>query len=145
MLMEKITPKDVQIGLQAADWEDAVRKAAVPLLESGAIQQSYIEGMIESVHTNGPYFVLAKGLALAHARPECGANRLALNFTTFNPPVSFGAGSNDPVRLIITLAATDPNSHIDLLGELAEVLMDDTRMQQLFDAATPEAFCAVLG
>lgn len=145
MLLETITTKDVQIGLRANDWEDAVRQAAAPLLASGAIRQSYIEGMIESVHQNGPYFVLAKGLALAHARPECGAVRLALNFTTFDPPISFGAGDNDPVRLIITLAATDPDSHIDLLGELAEVLMDDSRMQQLFSAASPEEFCALLG
>lgn len=145
MLLETITTKDVQIGLRANDWEDAVRQAAAPLLASGAIRQSYIEGMIESVHQNGPYFVLAKGLALAHARPECGAVRLALNFTTFDPPISFGAGDNDPVRLIITLAATDPDSHIDLLGELAEVLMDDSRIQQLFSAASPEEFCALLG
>ena len=86
----------------------------------------------------------SEGLALAHARPECGANRLALAFSTLNPPVSFGAGDNDPVRLIITLAATDPDSHIDLLGELAEVLMDDGRMEQLFSAKTPEEFCALL-
>ena len=130
MLLEKITAKDVQIGLAAADWEDAIRQAAAPLRDAGDIEQSYIEGMIESVHKNGPYFVLA--------------NRLALAFSTLNPPVSFGAGDNDPVRLIITLAATDPDSHIDLLGELAEVLMDDSRMEQLFSAKTPEEFCALL-
>lgn len=138
MLLETITANDVQIGLHAKDWEDAIRQAAAPLLASGAIRQSYIEGMITSVHDNGPYFVLSKGLALAHARPECGAVRLSLNFSTFDPPVSFGAGENDPVRLIITLAATDPDSHLDLLGELAEVLMDDSRMRQLFPLHHPK-------
>ena len=108
MLLETITEKDVQLGLSAGDWEEAVRKAAEPLRAAGAVEQSYIEGIVQSVHDNGPYFVLTKGFALAHARPECGANRLALNFSTFDPPVTFGAGANDPVRLIITLAATDP-------------------------------------
>lgn len=145
MLLEKVTVDDVQIGQTAADWQEAVRVAAAPLEANGAIASSYIEGMIESVQKNGPYFVITKGLALAHARPECGANRLALNFTTFDPPITFGAGENDPVYLIITLAATDPDSHIDLLGALAEVLMDESRMQQLFTAKTPEAFCALLG
>ena len=144
MLLETITANDVQIGLHAKDWEDAIRQAAAPLLASGAIRQSYIEGMITSVHDNGPYFVLSKGLALAHARPECGAVRLSLNFSTFDPPVSFGAGENDPVRLIITLAATDPDSHLDLLGELAEVLMDDSRMQQLFSLHHPKRSGALL-
>ncbi|MBS6397456.1 MAG: PTS sugar transporter subunit IIA [Clostridiales bacterium] len=145
MLLETVSAKDVQIGLKAEDWEDAVRKAAAPLVEDGAIEQSYVEGIVESVHKNGPYFVISKGFALAHARPECGANRLALNFTTLNPPIPFHAGANDPVSLIITLAATDPDSHIDLLGELAEVLMDDDRMERMFLAKTPEEFCEILG
>lgn len=144
MLLDSITAKDVQIGLSASGWEDAIRKAAAHLEAEEAISSRYVDGMIESVRQNGPYFVLAKGLALAHARPECGANRLALSFATLEPPVSFGAGENDPVRLIITLAATDANSHIDLLSELAEVLMDETRMEKLFDAKTSEEFCALL-
>lgn len=144
MLLEKITANDVQIGKTAADWQEAIRIAAAPLEAQGAIASSYTDGMIESVQKNGPYFVITKGMALAHARPECGANRLALNFTTFDPPISFGAGENDPVHLIITLAATDPNSHIDLLSALAETLMDESRMHQLYAAKTPEEFCALL-
>lgn len=144
MLLDQIQAKDIQIDLAAADWQDAIRKAAAPLTAEGAITEGYIDGMIQSVLKNGPYFVLSKGLALAHARPECGANRLALNFSTFDPPVCFGAGENDPVRLIITLAATDSNSHIDLLSELAEILMDDDRMEQLFTVQSPEEFCRLL-
>ena len=34
MLLEKITAKDVQIGLAAADWEDAIRQAAAPLRDA---------------------------------------------------------------------------------------------------------------
>ena len=145
MLLETITAGDIQIGLSASDWEDAVRKAAAPLVANGAVEQSYVEGIVQSVHDNGPYFVLTKGFALAHARPECGAIRLAMNFTTLREPVSFGAGANDPVRLIITLAATDPDSHIDLLGELADILMDESRMERMFQAGTPEEFLDILG
>lgn len=144
MLLETITEKDIQIKLHAKDWEDAVRQAAAPLKENGAIEQSYIDGIIDSVHENGPYFVLTKGFALAHTRPECGANRLAMNFTTFDPPVEFGSGANDPVSLVITLAATDANSHIDLLAELAEVLMDPDKMQKMFCADSKEEFLELL-
>ncbi|WNX84549.1 PTS sugar transporter subunit IIA [Agathobaculum sp. NTUH-O15-33] len=134
-MLENITEKDIRIGVRAEGWENAIRKAAAPLLENGAIEQSYIDAMVESVHKNGPYYVLSKGLALAHARPECGVNRLALQFTTLEPGVAFGAGDNDPVRLIITLAATDNDSHLDLLGELADVLMDDGRLEKAVRSA----------
>lgn len=143
-MLENITEKDIRIGVRAEGWENAIRKAAAPLLENGAIEQSYIDAMVESVHKNGPYYVLSKGLALAHARPECGVNRLALQFTTLEPGVASGAGDNDPVRLIITLAATDNDSHLDLLGELADVLMDDGRLEKLCTAPSPEAFLKLL-
>lgn len=144
MLLETVSVKDIQIGLQATDWEEAIRKAAKPLLEDGAIETTYVEGIISSVRENGPYFVLSKGFALAHARPELGVNRLALNFATFDPPVSFGVGENDPVSLIVTLAATDANSHLDLLAELAGILVEEGRMQKMFHAKSPEEFYELL-
>lgn len=144
MLLETITTADVQIAVQASHWEDAIRKAARPLLENGAITSAYVEEMIQSLHKNGPYFVLTKGIALAHARPECGVNRGAVSFTTLKPGVPFGSEENDPVELIITLAATDSESHLNLLTELADVMMDEARLEQLFAAPTPEAFCTLL-
>ncbi len=144
MYLETISEKDVQIGLKADDWEDALRKAAEPLRRAGDVEQGYIDGIVDSVHMNGPYFVLCKGFALAHARPECGVNRAALNFSTFDPPVSFGAGKNDPVYLIATLAATGDDSHLELLAELAEILMEEDRMQKLLTASTAEEFCSLL-
>ncbi len=144
MYLEMISEKDVQIGLKADDWEDAVRKAAEPLREKGDIDQSYIEAMVKSVRDNGPYFVLTHGFALAHARPECGARKDALNFSTFDPPVKFNAGINDPVCLIATLAATDAESHINLLAELADILLEDGKLEKMFAASSPEEFCDLL-
>ena len=37
MLLEKITAKDVQIGLAAADWEDAIRQAVDMVAASGIL------------------------------------------------------------------------------------------------------------
>ena len=58
-MLENITEKDIRIGVRAEGWENAIRKAAAPLLENGAIEQSYIDAMVESVHKNGPYYVLS--------------------------------------------------------------------------------------
>lgn len=140
MLIEKVTPDDIEIGLQASDWEDAIRKSSKILLNKGAIEQSYVEAMINVVKENGPYIVLGKHVALAHGRPECGVNKLALSFATLATPVEFGSEDFDPVKLIITLAATDSKSHIGLLSELADVLMEQDRMEVLFNAQSKEEF-----
>lgn len=128
MLMDKITVADIQTQVQTENWEDAINKTSRLLLDKGAIEQSYIDAMIQVVKDNGPYIVISKHIALAHARPEFGVNEMGLCFSTLNPPINFDAAGMDPVKLIITLAATDADAHVDLLGELAEILMDGEKL-----------------
>lgn len=139
-MIEQIAQKDIQIMVPASDWKDAIRKSALPLVESGTIENRYVEEMIASAIKNGPYFVITKGIALAHARPECGVHNFAVGITTLQKGVKFGAGENDPVWMIIVLAATDDNSHIDLLGELADKLMDAQLIDRLHKCRTPAEF-----
>lgn len=144
MLIEKTTPAHVQIGVRANNWEDAIRNSSKTLLDSGAIESSYVDAMVQSVKDNGPYIVVSKHVALAHTRPECGVNRLAIAFSTLNPGVEFGSDDFDPIRLVITLAAVDAESHMELLGELVDILMEEDRMEALLSAKTSDAFCAEL-
>ena len=144
MLLEKITVSDVILNIHANDWEDAIRKSAQPLLDKGSIEARYIDAMIQVVHDNGPYIVIGKHVALAHARTECGAIRTDLSFATLKPPINFEAGPLDPVKLVITLSATDPETHLDLLGELADILMDEEKSNELFNVETAEEFIQIL-
>jgi len=144
MLMDKITIADIQTNVQAENWEDAIEKTSQLLLERGIIEQSYIDAMIQVVKENGPYIVIGKHIALAHARPECGVNAMGLTFSTLNPPISFGADGMDPVKLVITLAATDSDAHVDLLAEIAEIFMDEERLEALIEAESSEIFLQVL-
>lgn len=125
-MLELIKEENVEVGVHAADWEDAIRRSAQHLLETGKIEERYIRAMIDAVHRVGPYIVLGNHVALAHARPECGVNELSVHFTTLQPPIPFGSEKFDPVSLIITLAAVDADSHLELISELADILMEET-------------------
>lgn len=140
MLLNKVEIEDVEIGVTASDWEEAIRKAAAKLLDRGAIEPSYVEAMIRSMHENGPYIVIAKHIALAHARPEFGVNQNGLTFTTLKEGVAFGSELFDPIYLIITLAGASADDHLELLGELAEVLMEEERIDRLIQAKTEKEF-----
>jgi len=144
MLLDKIKVTDIQVKVQAEDWEDAIRKSSTILLKEDVIEPRYVEAMIQVVKDNGPYIVISKHIALAHAQSELGVKAQGLSFTTLEPPVSFGAKGMDPVKLVITLAATDQNAHIDLLGEVADILADESKVEQLFEASSSEQFLAVL-
>lgn len=56
------------------------------------------------------------GIAMPHARPEEGANKLSLALTLIPSGVNFDADENDPVKLLIVLAATDSTSHIEAIS-----------------------------
>lgn len=142
--MIKIKPEDVAIGIAVSNWEEAIKESSKILLERGAIQPSYITAMIQSVKENGPYIVISKNIALAHARPEFGVNQLGVTFSTLAAPVDFGSKLFDPVKLIITLAAKTSADHLELLSGLASVLSDEELVDRLFSAPSPEIFSAIL-
>ena len=139
-MLETVELSDIEIGIEATDWEDAIRKSAQNLLESGNIEQRYIEAMVDGVKELGPYIVLSKSVALAHARPECGVKKGGVTFTTLKQGVPFGSEQFDPISLIITLAAVDDSAHLDLMMELAGVLMDESNIEALVCSKTPEEF-----
>ncbi|KLU18856.1 PTS system mannitol-specific transporter subunit IIA, partial [Proteus mirabilis] len=58
----------------------------------------------------------------------------SLALTIVEQGVEFGADENDPVKLLIVLAATDNDSHINAIMKLAELFDNDTDIQKLFNA-----------
>lgn len=57
--------------------------------------------MIRAVNDYGPYIVIGKHMALAHARPEDGVNKLGVSVATIEQPIDFGNPEMDPVKIIL--------------------------------------------
>ena len=137
---------DTTITLQESveDWPQALELCAKPLLDLQVIEPEYVTAIIQQHHTLGPYYVLAPGLAMPHARPEEGAKGLGLSLLTLKQGVSFGAGEFDPVDVIIMLAAPDKNSHIEMISSLAELFSSDTDMAELHQVNTLEEIKTII-
>jgi len=75
--MEKIALKDIRVGVTAGDWRQAIRQAGQLLVDDGRITAAYVDAMIRSVETLGPYMVLMPGFALAHAAPSAAVKSTA--------------------------------------------------------------------
>ena len=110
------------VDVKAGGWREAVRAACRPLLEAGAIEERYVQRCIEIVEKEGPYVVMAPGIALAHARPEDGVKGLGLSGITLADPVPFDHPENDPVDLVFAFGSPDSKQHIGLLQSLARQL-----------------------
>ncbi len=120
--------ESIDLNAHAANWRDAITIAGNLLESSGAITPAYTQAMIESLEVNGPYIVVAPGFAFAHARPSEAVKRTAISWVRLETPVAFGHGTNDPVNLVVALAAQDDQAHTRSMKELAKLLgKKDTR------------------
>jgi len=128
--------KSIRIQPEAVSWEAAVAETAAPLLEEGIISPDYIDAMITNVKENGSYIIIIPGFAMPHARPECGAIGNGLSILKLDKPVSF-PGSEE-VSLLMAFAAVNADEHLSVMSEMADVLMDDDKMDTLFNAGTSE-------
>lgn len=138
MLSQWIHDGTIALRDNVESWPQALEICAQPLLDSQTITPEYITAIIEQHQKLGPYYVLAPGLAMPHARPEEGAKGLGLSLLKLQQGVSFGSQDNDPVDLIIMLAAPDKHSHIEMISALAELFSSDDDMLLLHQAKTLE-------
>lgn len=123
--------RDVQVGVSCADWRDAIRLAARPLLESEKLEQRYVGRMIEAVESYGPYMVLTPGVAYVHAGMNDGARCNCTAMLVLDRDISFGAHGKKSVRAIVVLGFHD-KARNDLLG-IATILEKEGNVSALRD------------
>lgn len=144
MIQDVLTLDTVRARVDAKDWEEAVRTAGDLLYRKGVVEERYIDHIVQIVKEIGPYIVLIKGVALAHARPEDGAKAIGLSLVTLKKPVCFGNKENDPVNLVFALSAVDNSSHLDLIREMALVFENEQELEQLANCETEEEMLTII-
>lgn len=133
-LSEALGPHSIRVGALPLDRNHAIEMAGDLLVSSGRVTPEYVQQMIEAVETNGPYIVIAPGIALAHGRPSPEVIETGLSILVLAWPIVFGNQANDPVRIVIGLAAFDHESHLDLMKDLAEALSGEEFVNMLLNA-----------
>lgn len=137
-LRDMLTDQTVKLNVEVSDWEEAVRVGGEMLFDVEACTQEYIEAIIETVKTMGPYVVIAPGIAIPHARPEAGAKRSQFSLVTLKTPVNFGVEELDPVNILFSMSATSSKDHVEALKQVANLCMDEEKVKQIGEALTIE-------
>lgn len=132
-----IETKNIRLKASAKDWEEAMRLSGQLLVDSGYIEEAYIEMTINTVKEMGPYIVIGPGLALSHSRPDDSVKRTGISLLTLDQGVDFGSELG-PVWVVITLAAQDNNSHIDELQAIAGLCSDEINIKKICEAKDVE-------
>jgi mannitol PTS system EIIA component len=135
-MLKEMLENNINVIDEASSWEEAIKIAAAPLMQSRFIKEEYIGAMIENVVNNGPYMVIMPGLAIPHARPERGVLKTGMSLLKLSKSVKFP--EDKEVELLIVLAANDPDVHVEMISELTNLLMEDEAVEKLFASKSKE-------
>ena len=130
MLKESLIENNsIKLNQTANTWEDAIKIGTDLLVDSGAIEPRYYEHIVNNIKKLGPYIVIAPGLAMPHARPEEGVIKT--------------------VSILLTLAASDANTHMEGIMEITQIFDDPNsddgvNIQKFLNCKTTEEVLAVI-
>src|SRR3954469_24026085 len=130
----------IDLGARADSKQAAVRACGEGLVRAGAVEAAYLEGMLEREQQISTY--VGEGVAIPHGTLEGkqAVLRDALCYLRFADPVDWGG---QEVTVCVGIAAAG-NGHVDVLAQLAKVLVNPDQAQALRDARRPEDVLQVL-
>lgn len=138
MLEKFLNKSTINILENVKDWQDSINIVSKPLIENNIIEKRYVDAIFKTHEDLGPYYVLAPGIAMPHARPEQGSNGMGLSLLIVKNGVSFNSLENDPVYIIVMLAAKDSDSHIELISSLSDLLDNEQDINVLKNGSLEE-------
>ena len=142
-LIDYFPESSISIKNSAKNWQEAIDISMSSLLANHYITSDYIKAIKDSTLTNGPYYILAPGVAMPHARPECGAIKTGMSLTLLKQEVTF-ADDNEGIKLLIGLSAADSDSHIGAIQALSELLCEKEALTALLAAKSEKQLADII-
>jgi mannitol PTS system EIIA component len=138
--MPVLEARAVLLGQHAAGRDEAVRACGRLLVETGAVEEPYIDAMLARERDISTY--VGEGVAIPHATHagRKAVNRDALAVVGFAEPVAWEGG---PVSVCVAIAARG-DAHMAVLSQLAEILLDPPSARALREAKDPETVLRLL-
>jgi len=87
--------------------------------------------MIAKVEDFGPFIDLGKGIAIPHARPEDGVNKVGMSMLVLENPIYLLDDPKHEIRLLLCIAAIDNETHLKALSHLTAILRENANVEAL--------------
>jgi mannitol operon transcriptional antiterminator len=121
-LPEVLLKKYMVANIEASDWEDAVKKAAQPLLASNCITEEYVDGIIDIKNTYNQYSVVSNGVCMPHAMASA-FSKLAMSLVTLKNPIEIILdGQTIKIRVFMVFSLVDTITHAKAMDEIFTML-----------------------
>ncbi len=137
-------PGSIAVIDSAESFSEAIAQSANLLVIAGHAKAEYVDRVLANFQKLGPYFVVAPGIAIAHAHPAEDVISPGLSLLKLNNPVSSGATANDPISLVFSLCTPDSEKHIEMLGEFALLMSEQSIVNSLLKASAESVIRQIL-
>ena len=137
MIQDYLSDKTIALKVAAEDRYAAIQAVGELLVSDGQITEQYVQEMKDSLDEFGPYIVITKGVAFAHARPGDSVLKECVGMITLDPPVVFGNRNNDPVEVLFAFGGKEANSHVGVLSDIAMVISRDGFLEKMREMTDP--------
>jgi len=137
-MAELLSPQAIRLTAAASDRDDAIRQCGAVLVELGAVDPSYVDSMLARERSISTY--IGEGVAIPHGVSKDLVRRDALAVLRFPDGVDW---DGVPVNVCIAIAARG-DGHVEILGELAQVLMNPVRAKTLREATSTDVVMELL-
>jgi len=136
-----LEPSSVRLGEPAADRTEAIRRAGAVLVESGAAEPAYVDSMLAREESVSTY--VGEEVAIPHGTLEGRSliRRDALSIVRFAERVDWGGAGEGTVAIGI---AAKGDGQVEVLAELANILLDPDRARALREAGSAEEVVELL-
>lgn len=138
MIKDLFNKGTIELGVEAKNWEDAIRFCGQLFVNNGNTEERYTDAMINTVKNMGQYIVIEKGIAMPHARPEDGVKKIGMGIIKLKNPIKFGNEEYDPVDILIFICAVDKTAHVKALGELMKLIEDNDFLKLVRNTSSKE-------
>ena len=129
-----------------ASWQEAVRLSAESLVADGSVDADYYKQIVACIEKYGPYVVFEHYVAMPHSQENAsGVHKTGIGFMRVKEEVSFGKdedGEEKVAKLFFTLAACNPDEHLNNIQQLMGVFCNEELLDALMAANTPEDILA---
>ncbi|MCD4838218.1 BglG family transcription antiterminator [Neobacillus sedimentimangrovi] len=131
-LADLINLQTITIKENVDGWHDAIELAAQPLLTKGSITEKYIDIVKELYPSVAEHIVLGRNIAIPHASPEDGVNRVGMSLLKINKGIPLEDGKK--LHLVVIIAAVDKNQHLNALLQLMKLASTDEIVDKIISA-----------
>ncbi|WP_152655298.1 PTS sugar transporter subunit IIA [Oceanobacillus sp. CFH 90083] len=141
MAKKILSTDNIELGVQAASKEEAIRYVGGILLNNGYVKENYIDKMLEREEIATTF--MGNSLAIPHGTEDAKKEVLETGLAVVTVPDGVDFGDGNMVKLLIGIAGKG-DEHLEILSQIAIICSEEENVEKLTQASSKEEMITIL-